>query len=67
MKRWLWGTNDKTWTPMAVCPHCGSAWSPVVMRWFDRCPFCRKRVHLPKKDYWESMKEKKDGKRNEID
>ena len=58
MKRWIWKTDDETWTPIVVCPHCGASFSLVVIHLFTRCPLCRKRVHPPKKDYWESMKEK---------
>lgn len=57
MKQWLWKTDDSTLAPIVVCPYCSTALSPLIMYWFTRCPFCHKRVHLPKKDYWESMKE----------
>ena len=57
MKRWLWETDNGTWSPIVVCPHCGSAWNPVAIHWFTRCPLCRKRVRPPKKDYWKSMGE----------
>lgn len=57
MKRWLWKTDERTWTPVIVCPYCGNAYGPIIMHWFTRCPLCNKRVHQPKKDYWESIKE----------
>ena len=57
MKRWLLDTDENTWTPIIVCPHCGSTWSPVIMHLFTMCPICNKRVRQPKKDYWESMEE----------
>lgn len=58
MKRWMWETSDDGWEPIIVCPYCSTACSPIVMHLFTRCPLCRKRVYPPKKDYWESMKEK---------
>ena len=56
MKRWLW-EDGNTWHPIVVCPYCSTAWNPIVIHWCTRCPLCHKRVHPPKKDYWESMKE----------
>ena len=60
MKRWLWRTDESTWTPMVTCPYCGSSWGPVIMHLSTVCPLCYKRVRSPKKDYWESMEEGKE-------